>query len=75
MAHQDGRALDEARSDRGDWGRDDVRIEFNPGRGTSKITVSPAGEPAMFFEYISAIGGANQMVEWFAKTAGLPFAA
>ncbi len=59
----------------GDWGRDDVRIEFNPGRGTSKITVAPAGEPAMFFEYISAIGGANQMVEWFAKTAGLPFAA
>ena len=59
----------------GEWSRDDVRIEFNPGRGTTKITISPAGEPAMFFEYISAFGGANQMVASFAETAGVSFAA
>ena len=59
----------------GDWSRDDVQIEFNPGRGTTKVTISPAREPAMFFEYISAFGGANQMVASFAETAGVPFAA
>jgi hypothetical protein len=59
----------------GDWSRGDVQIELTPGRGTTKITISPDGEPTMFFEYISAFGGANQLVAMFAQAAGVPLAA